>query len=718
MKFRNHAEVLLLLSNNGGIIYLSSIISKEFSAMPLLDRRKGLLDRLRSKEGLTEDSGEATPESPQFAADDSLSSPETSEAQPRAEIQPLDEIPATVPETVEVMHGEFLSPGEILEDRYEITRFLSKGGMGAVYLARDKRFPKVTKLVAVKEMINPVRDSVTSRISLETFEREANILASLSHPAIPKVFDYFAHHRRVYLIIEYIEGTDLESLLSEIDLPLPQEKVVNWAIQICDVLSYLHSHQPNPIIFRDMKPSNIMLRNDRRVMLIDFGIAKVFHTGKRGTMIGTEGYSPPEQYRGMAEPRGDLFALGATVHHLLTRRDPRKEPPFTFKEHPIRNFNSSVTPELEAIVARALEYEAEDRYLSAEEMKQDLLNVLRVPEHRSIALISSQSSPYGEISPLWSFDCEDEVRSSPLIFQNTIYFGSYDGNLYCLDAGSGEERWRYTTDGGIVSSPCLWNEMVFFGSEDQILYAVYARTGRIVWTCPTGGKIRSSPQQEYDHVFFGSDDHQLYAVAAKSGQDLWRFDGGAPIRSSPVISGEFIVFGSDDGNVYALDVQSGELKWKYQTGRAVQSSPAAAEGVVYVGSGDFSLYALDAANGWAIWRYHTKGRVISSPLVVKDNVYFGSSDHHLYALDATTGGLIWKHATQGVVVSSPKVAEGAVYFGSADEHLYSLDARTGNLRWRFRTGGPIANSPAIAKGVVYVGSTDHTIYALPAIPSR
>ena len=684
--------------------------------MPLLDRRKGLLDRLRSKQELKKTPREGAPESPQSATDDSHSTSETSEAQPRRQGRPVEAISIAIPGTAEAIDEAFLSPGDTLQDRYEIVRFLSKGGMGAVYLARDRRFPKVTKLVAVKEMINPVRDSVTSRISLETFEREANILASLSHPAIPKVFDYFHHDRQVYLIIEFIGGTDLESLLAEIDFPLPQDKVVNWAIQICDVLSYLHNHKPGPIVFRDLKPSNIMLRDDGRIMLIDFGIAKVFQSGKRGTMIGTEGYSPPEQYRGMAEPRGDLYALGATMHHLLSRRDPRKEPPFTFSEHPIRDFNTTVTPELESIVARALEYQADDRYASAEEMEEELANVLEPSQHRSAALVSSQLSHREEMSPLWSFDCEDEVRSSPVMFENAVYIGSYDGNLYSLDAETGKERWRYTTDGGIVSSACVWNEMVFFGSEDQILYAVYARTGRIVWTCPTGGKIRSSPQQEYGHIFFGSDDHQLYAVSAKSGQELWRFDGGTPMRSSPVISGELIIFGSDDGNVYALDVQSGALKWKYQTGRAVQSSPAVGEGIVYVGSEDFSLYGLDLANGWAIWRHRTNGRVISSPLVVKDVVYFGSNDHHLYALDAGTGGLIWKHATQGPVVSSPRLAEGAIYFGSADEHLYSLDASTGNLRWQFRTGGAVTASPAIGNGVVCIGSTDHTIYALPANP--
>jgi outer membrane protein assembly factor BamB/tRNA A-37 threonylcarbamoyl transferase component Bud32 len=683
--------------------------------MSLLDRRrKSLLDRIRGAEESPEEDALETPDS---AAEESISSPETLEVEPRPALQTPADVSTPAP-GLAGLDDEFLSPGDALQDRYEILKFLSKGGMGAVYLARDRRFPKVRKLVAVKEMINTVRDSVTSRISLETFEREANLLASLSHPSIPKVFDYFHHERQVYLVIEFIEGTDLESLLAEIEYPLPQDKVVNWAIQICDVLSHLHNHKPNPIIFRDMKPSNIMVRDDGRVMLIDFGIAKVFQVGKRGTMIGTEGYSPPEQYRGMAEPRGDIYALGATMHHLLSRRDPRKEPPFTFHENPTRDFNPTVTPELEAVVSKALQYEIDDRYPSAEEMKEDLLKALRPSDHRSALLAPTLLSHQEEISPLWSFDCEDEVRSSPLVFDNALYIGSYDNNLYSLDAETGKERWRYATDGGIVSSPCVWNEMVFFGSEDQVFYAVYTRTGRIVWTCPTGGKIRSSPRQEYGHVFFGSDDHHLYAVSAKSGQGLWRFDAEAPIRSSPVIGDEIVIFGSDNGIVYALDVQSGELRWKYQTGRSVQSSPTVAESFVYVGSDSCSVYALDVTNGWPVWRYRTTGKVISSPLVVKDTAYVGSNDRHLHALDARTGGLIWKHATEGAVISSPRLADEAIYFGSADAHLYSLEATTGNLRWKFRTGGDITSSPAIADGVVYVSSTDHTIYALPTDPSQ
>jgi outer membrane protein assembly factor BamB/tRNA A-37 threonylcarbamoyl transferase component Bud32 len=678
------------------------------------DDRKSLLSRLK---GTQEDEKSTAPGGAE-ALESTVSEHDPVNGTPEAQRGLQTPADRQVPPASDTMarEEEFLLPGSMLQERYEILKFLSKGGMGAVYLARDMRFPSVEKLVAVKEMISTIRDSVTSRISLETFEREANILASLSHSAIPKVFDYFHHRHRVYLIIEFIEGTDLESLLAEIDYPLPQEKVTDWALQTCDVLSYLHSHKPSSIVFRDMKPSNIMLRKDGRVVLIDFGIAKVFQAGKRGTMIGTEGYSPPEQYRGISEPRGDIYALGATLHHLLTRRDPRKQPPFTFHDHPISAFNPTVTPELEAIVSRALEYEIEDRYSSADEMQLDLLKVLRSSDGPVTTIVSRRFDTSDERAPIWSFHCEDEIRSSPVVFENAVYFGSYDHSLYSLEAETGKERWKYSTDGGVVSSPCVWNETVFFGSEDQVLYAVYTRTGRIVWTCPTDGRIRSSPKQEYEHIFFGSDDHHVYAVSAKSGQELWRFDGGAPVRSSPSISGESLIFGSDDGTVYSLDVQSGELKWKTRAGQTVQSTPTVAHDLVYVGSGDSSLYALDLANGWSVWRYRTRGRVISSPMVDGNTVYFGSNDHHIYAVDSRTGTLIWKYATRGPVVSSPKAVDGKIYTGSVDGDLYTLDARTGDMLWRFSTSGSIVGSPSIGDGVVFVGSTDHTMYAVPMEP--
>ena len=145
--------------------------------------------------------------------------------------------------------------------------------MGAVYRARDLRFTGVARICALKEMTSTAPDPQMRRLALQNFDREANVLASLNHPAIPKIYDYFTEGIRSYLVLEYIEGDDLEALLGDTEQMLSEERVVHWAIQICEVLSYLHSQDPS-IVFRDMKPSNIMLRHPNHIVLIDFGIAK------------------------------------------------------------------------------------------------------------------------------------------------------------------------------------------------------------------------------------------------------------------------------------------------------------------------------------------------------------------------------------------------------------------------------------------------------------
>src|SRR5260370_10416037 len=184
--------------------------------------------------------------------------------------------------------------GSVLQGRYKMTGVLGVGGMGSVYLARDMHFPNVTRHVAVKEMLNLAADPNLRAMTLRNFEREANILAELNHPAIPKIFDYFSNKDRAYLVMEYINGRNLEAIINSMPQILPLDMVRKWALELCDVLSYLHTHQPEAIIFRDVKPSNLMIDQQGNVRLIDFGIAKAFQTTQKGTLSRTEGYSPPE----------------------------------------------------------------------------------------------------------------------------------------------------------------------------------------------------------------------------------------------------------------------------------------------------------------------------------------------------------------------------------------------------------------------------------------
>lgn len=617
-----------------------------------------------------------------------------------------------------------LQVNSVLQNRYKITGVLGVGGMGSVYQARDMHFPTVQRYVAVKEMLNLAQDPNLREMTLKNFEREANILAELSHPSIPKIYDYFSNKDRAYLVMEYITGKDLEAIINSMPDFLPMDMVTKWAIELCDVLGYLHTHQPEPIIFRDIKPSNIMIDQQGKLRLIDFGIAKTFQLNQKGTMIGTEGYSPPEQYRGEASPAGDIYAFGATFHHVLTRRDPRLEPPFSFMERPINQFNPKVPQEFEAIVNRALAYEPADRYPSATAMKDAIENMGRAASAAALRLAPSASAPAddsfdkytdaGKIAALWKFKCEDEIRSTPVVYKGTVYIGAYDNNLYAVSVTDGAFKWKFATEGGIVGTPGIATDenLIVFGSEDNTLYAVDLRTGKIQWTFQTAGPIRSSVNAQHGHAFFGSDDGRMYAVRLTTGRLIWKFEAGAPIRSKPAVTAERIIVGTESGDVIGLDL-AGAVKWRFKAKRAVTSSPFVQDEIAYVGSQDWHVYALDCASGWAAWRYRTSKPIISSPIVVGKTLYIGSADGHLYALDVTASGKeIWKFETKGQVVSSPFYANNALYFGGVDGNVYSIDVKKGKLRWSFETGGPIASSAIVVDGVLYIGSTDHYLYAL------
>ncbi|HZD09792.1 MAG TPA: serine/threonine-protein kinase [Candidatus Binatia bacterium] len=631
-----------------------------------------------------------------------------------------------------------LQPGDVLQDRYRIIGTLGVGGFSSVYQARDMRFANVTKLCAIKEMVNLAPDPKIREITTRTFEREASILATLDHPSVVSVHDYFSEGDRSYLVLEFIRGKDLESLFGEETEVFAQEKVLDWALQICDVLSYLHRHKPDPIVFRDMKPSNVMLDPHGRIRLIDFGIAKLFQSEEKNTTIGTEGYAPPEQYRGEASPAGDVYGFGATLHHLLTRQDPRLEPPFSFQERPIHAVNPDVSPEFEQVIMRCVAYNASERYSDAAQLKQALEAVdqqikqramsnaqqttrqnLDLPGSGPTGASSQAAAPFTSgaaaenmISPLWTFKCEDEIRSTPALTRGTVFVGAYDNNLYALSSRDGSLRWKYPASDSIAASPYVYKDTVFIGSADSNLYNIQVNTGRLNWRHTAGGPIYSSPRAKFDHVFFGSDDNFLYAVNTGSGRVAWKTNAFHPVRSSAHVAEDLVFFGTEGGYVFCLDL-AGQVKWQFQARRAVTSTPTVDEGMLLVGSMDSTVYALDVSSGWPIWRFRTNRPIISSPATHEGVVFIGSADGNLYAIEISSGRKIWNFETEGQIASSPAVWNDAVYFGSTDGSVYSVDCSRGKLRWRYATGGMVISSPVIDDGILYIGSVDHNVYALP-----
>lgn len=592
------------------------------------------------------------------------------------------------------------------------------GGMGAVYRARDLHFPNVVKRVAVKEMISQVRDPAMRETLVRNFEREANILATLDHPSIPRIYDYFTQNERSYLIEEFIEGKDLEALMADTRGFFPEAQVVQWSIELCDVLSFLHDHKPEPIIFRDMKPSNVMINNYGHIMLIDFGIAKTFQTGQKGTMIGTEGYSPPEQYKGEAGPLSDVYALGATLHHLLTRRDPRLEAPFSFNERPIRQINPGVSIELEAVVNTAIQYNPTNRFPTAAAIKEALISTVQKipvasqPDRVTDEPKDSPEAPTSDTGKLaWKFECEDEVRGTPVVHNGTLYVGSYDYNLYALEAATGEFIWKYATDGGIVSRPAVHEGAIYIGSEDRRLHAIIQRSGKLSWTYYTDGPIRSSPLLAENHIFIGSDDGFLHAVNCMTGRRSWKTDAGSPIRSTPIIYNDFLYFGTEAGDFYCLDLR-GQVRWRFKAKRAVTGAAVIAQEILFLGSLDATFYALDIKSGFVIWRFRLGKASISTPCLVENLLFTGDIGNTIYCIDKNSAKEIWRFSTEHQVTSSPIIQKDSLYCGSVDGYLYCLEYRTGRLRWKFKTEGPITGTPTASEDLIFIGSIDHKVYAL------
>jgi len=265
-----------------------------------------------------------------------------------------------------------MSPQQVLKQRYEIVTLVGKGGMGAVYKAEDTQFGN--RLVALKEMSQSNLSPQEASEATEQFKREAHMLANLKHPNLPSIYDYFSENGRWYLVMDFIEGTTLDARLDKASGHfLSINETLEIGIQLAKVLGYLHT-RPTPIIFRDLKPFNIMITPDNDLYLIDFGIARFFKIGKDKDTVAyvSPGYAAPEQFgRTQTSPQSDIYSLGATLHQLLSGNEPRSNMPlFTFK--PLRSYNPNIPTTLADLIAKMVNIDPALRPASMVEIRKEL----------------------------------------------------------------------------------------------------------------------------------------------------------------------------------------------------------------------------------------------------------------------------------------------------------------------------------------------------------
>lgn len=271
-----------------------------------------------------------------------------------------------------------LVPDQLLHDHYRIIRPLGQGAMGAVYQAHDA---VLNRTVAIKQLqLDPITGEVAPEQIRQQFLREAQSLAALHHPNLPRVTAFFTHDNLQYLVMDYIEGHSLQELVALQPTGFDEVQVLDWADQLLSALEYIHAHQ---LIHRDIKPGNIRLTPDGRIFLVDFGLVKAYDAAQPNTIsllrgVGTPEYAPPEQYDtsdSFTDQRSDLFALGATLYHLLTGRAPitvsrRMADPTSFRGP--RAHDPRISPAVERVIVRAMELDRSQRFATAADMRAAL----------------------------------------------------------------------------------------------------------------------------------------------------------------------------------------------------------------------------------------------------------------------------------------------------------------------------------------------------------
>ena len=535
--------------------------------------------------------------------------------------EPLQAVAPTPSPAKSSPTGE-LPPNHLLKQRYYILTLVGKGGMGAVYKAQDLDFGK--RLVAVKEMSLSSLGPQETFIAVGAFKREALLLAGLMHPNLPRIYDHFSENGRWYLAMDFIEGETLEKRLSRVQGGyLPVSEVLTIGIELCSVLEYLHGRQP-PIIFRDLKPSNVMLASGGPLYLIDFGIARHFKPGQaRDTgAFGSVGYAAPEQYgKAQTSYRSDIYSLGATLHQLLSGSDPATTP---FRFAPLQSQRQAIPVELEALVMRMLNMDEGKRPASVAIIKHELQRIAAQRDKSKTAVLSLAPAPPAKVVP--------PTGITHVVYQN------HTQRVLAV---------AWSPDGKSIASAGCDPHVLVWDAFDTSTISAYS--GHSTWVKALAWSPHSSPAGLARIASAGADG-TVQIWDANSGHNILTYHGHTNIVSTISWSpdGTYIASGGYDKTVQVWHTTSGDKIFTSRSHKglvtAVAWSPSGR--LLASASDDKTVQVWDIAAKRLLYTYHGHAAWVKT-LAWSPNgtrIASGAWDNMVHVWDATTGIYVFTHS--------------------------------------------------------------------------
>jgi eukaryotic-like serine/threonine-protein kinase len=601
-----------------------------------------------------------------------------------------------------------LLPDHLLKQRYRILSRLGQGGMGAVYKAEDCEFHRV---VAVKEMSQRGLIPDELRTATEAFRHEAEMLASLQHFSLPRIFEYFVDEGRWYLVMDFIEGETLEQYLSKIQGGrLPVEEVLDIGIKLCTVLDYLHTRE-SPIIFRDLKPSNIMLTAEKHLYLIDFGIARHFKPGQtRDTLVlGSPGYAAPEQHGNVQTTiKADIYSLGATLHQLLSGQDPARTP---FRFAPLQMHRHPVLASLETLIMQMVELDQQKRPESMAVVRERLQHIAEQLQHGKHSGYSQASQTKGRSTVLVQASSTGAVASQT---GETLYiYRGHSSSVEALDwspdsaalvSGSSDAIHIWNTLDGkkIYPDQRHFNLMALAWSPDGRYIASASKDEMVqVWEAATGA-VRLKHRGHADRV---------NAVAWSPDGSRIASAGGSFIRNQHIVQ------------IWDADEDRSALTYHGHKD-AVFSVAWSPDGTHIVSaSKDRTVQVWDAAIGTQFVTYRGHTEPVKTVAWSPDSQFIasGSVDTTVRIWEPLTGNLIYCFKGHTQKVNSLAWSPDSQYVASASEDgTVQVWAVNGTLVFTYRGHNGPVNAIAWSPDGAYLASAskDRTVQVWAALASQ
>lgn len=556
----------------------------------------------------------------------------------------LQATPATVGGAME------LQPGHVLNQHYTVLDLVGHGGFGAVYKARDTR---LNRDVAIKEMNQDTLSGADLIKAVDSFKREAQLLAALEHVHLPKIYETFDEGGRSYFVMAFIEGETLEKRLENLNgQPLPVEEVLDIGIKLCSVLDYLHTHQPQQIVFRDLKPANIMLTRSGQLYLIDFGIARHFKPGSKDTTkLGTPGYAAPEQHQGRTVPASDIYGLGATLYHLLSGKEPE-----LFIQTPLKlNGTHPALIELEQLVMQMVQIDVQERPESAAKAKELLLRVYKM--------------------------LKGQLQTSPSVPQGTLLF-EYKEHGAQVSALAWSANGRFIASASHDRMVHVWN-----ATNGTLLnpYKNHQRMVKAVAWSPDFRRVASAGLERHIQVW----------ETVSSGGTL-RFGGhtGAIEALAWSPHGRYIASADDTGVVQVWDAQTGRTAQTYKGHKDAVHALAWSPDSRYVASAsdDETVQVWEALTGDVLVCYDEHENYVRAVSWSPDGAYLasGSWDDTVHVWSTMTTHPLQVYQDHGGMVRAvawcPLPLTGLALLASADEQgeIHVWNGPTGETRFVYR----------------------------------